>query len=146
MKEFHQQLEEIIESMERKEQLRYSVSWIVRLAHKAKDLYDLKLENLFTQIIDLLEERPLDRASFKRYKVLLAATQKHVRDEYGWIMKGEITGQYMAYGVSFGLLVGVAFMTMNPAFIAIGLPIGIALGVSIGTSKENDLEDKGLLY
>lgn len=146
MKDYGQKLQEIMDQMERKETLRYAISGMVRLAKKSKDLVDLRLENLFRQLVELLEERPLYREDYKAYKALLKEIKDHVKTKYGWLMKGDVTGQYMGMGVAFGLLIGVAFSAMNTAFIAIGLPIGIALGISLGVQKENALEDKGLLY
>jgi len=146
MKDYGQYLENIKESMDRKEIIHYNVSGMVRLGDKAKDLVDLRLENLFGQLVEFLEERPLEKADYKKYKALIEEIKKHVKDKYGWLMKGDVTGQYMAMGVAFGLLLGAGFSAVNTAFIAIGLPIGIGLGVSLGVQKENALEDKGLLY
>jgi hypothetical protein len=82
----------------------------------------------------------------KSYYEYYNRLKKHVKDKYGFSPKGSIQEEYLSYGLVFGLLIGSAFIAINPAFIAIGLPIGVALGLSLGTSKEKKLEDEEKLY
>ena len=104
-------------------------------------------ENLFKSLVEELDRidvsnRKLNKSYYELYKQL----KKHVKEKYGLIPKGAIQEEYLSYGIVFGLLIGSAFIAINPAFIAIGLPIGVSLGLSLGTSKEKKLEEEDKLY
>ena len=59
--------------------------------------------------------------------------------------EGHFVNQWLAMGISLGLLLGVPFALSidNPAFFGIGLPIGVALGLAIGKSVEDKYRKEG---
>jgi hypothetical protein len=112
---------------------------------------DLKDDELVSHLIDLMIDHLQAIKSGKiekkqQYLKLFKELKKHVKEKYGYVQKGSVQGEYMSLGIAFGLMIGVAFSTINTAFIAIGLPIGVALGLSLGTQKEKELEKDDKLY
>jgi len=61
---------------------------------------------------------------------ILTITPKY----YKLVGKGYYQREWMSYGISFGLLLGVIIYSIskNPAFIGIGLAIGLSIGLGIG--------------
>lgn len=115
--------------------LKLSASEIDELSEQLKRLFD-ELESVVA----------MEKPKIKSYLKALNNVKKIVKDTYGYVAEGTIVGEYMAYGVAIGLMLGAAFTTLNTAFIAIGLPIGIAIGLSLGNSKESTLKKEGKIY
>lgn len=147
MEEKTNQLNKIIEQMTDKDKKKYSVENLINLLKKT----DLKDDELVSHLIDLMIDHLQAIKSGKiekkqQYLKLFKELKKHVKEKYGYVQKGSVQGEYMSLGIAFGLMIGVAFSTINTAFIAIGLPIGVALGLSLGTQKEKELEKDDKLY
>lgn len=129
-----------------KEQKIYHLKAISSLLTKLIELDDDSLHAPFSELLDILKKDKRDKVLEKNYQKIWANIKKLVKEKHGLIEKGEIPSQYMALGMSFGLILGTAFVSLNPGFIAIGLPIGLAIGLSLGSSKEKALEEKGLIF
>jgi len=147
MEEKTNRLNEIKEQMIEKDKKKYSIENLINLSKKP----DLKDDDLVNHLIDLMIDHLQAINSGKtdkkqQYLKLFKELKKHVKETYGYVQKGSVQGEYMSLGIAFGLMIGVAFSTINTAFIAIGLPIGVALGLSLGTEKEKKLEKEDKLY
>ena len=61
--------------------------------------------------------------------------------------EGHFVNQWMAIGISLGLLFGMplGLAVGNPGLFGIGIPIGLAIGLAIGQSLENKYKEQGLI-
>jgi hypothetical protein len=147
MKEIIEQLTMFRSKIDEKNQKKLGINHIINLSQKMEDKEDEIVDGLFKSLVEQLNnmefsDKNRNKSYYEDYKQL----KKHVKEKYGLIPKGSIQEEYLSYGIVFGLLIGSAFIAINPAFIAIGLPIGVALGLSLGTNKEKKLEDEDKLY
>jgi len=104
------------------------------------------VKSQMTLLIKELKAIQSENKNKKDYFDVFKQLQKYVKETFGLVPKGSVKEEHLTFGIAFGLLIGVAFMAVNPAFIAIGLPIGVALGLSLGSSKEKELEKEDKLY
>lgn len=129
-----------------KEQKKYHLEAIARLLKKLITLEDDSLRVPFSELLVILKKDEREKAVDKQYQKIWTSIKVQVKEKHGLVEKGEVVGQYLALGVSFGLLLGVAFMSLSSGYLAIGLPIGIGVGLAIGASKEKALEEDGKIF
>jgi hypothetical protein len=129
-----------------KDRKKYGIENLINLANKLDNEQDEYVISQMTSLINKLKVVQSDKTSKKAYINNFKQLKNYVKKTYGYLPKGSVQEEYLAFGIAFGLLIGTGFIAVNPGLLAIGLPIGVALGLSLGTSKEKALEKENKLY
>ncbi|WKY47695.1 hypothetical protein Q5O24_15300 [Eubacteriaceae bacterium ES3] len=108
-----------------------------------------EVQQLVAEVEEMLEaviEGGLDKASIRAYQKAYKAMTVDIKKIYGIEPAGAIVSQYLAVGLSIGTGLGVALLSVNPAFISLGIGIGLSLGVALGSAKEKEAKKSGKMY
>ena len=146
------------------------LEYVTRLNELREKTIDEKTQQSIQRLINLLivleAMKVLEKDSFRilqRLDSLLKNVEqepfkaKHFMDScfsnimnitskfHSLVLKNQYQNDWTAYGMSFGLILGVLIYTManNAAFIGIGLPIGLSLGSAIGTMLDKKAAKEG---
>lgn len=146
MKDCQTKINPIIENLDQKKNKKLQTDLFLRLCEKVGE-EDLEITAMVNDTFLLLTELSRsDTVKIKDYYKSLALLKKTARKKLGYIAKGSLQEEYMALGVGVGVAMGAAFVTTNPAFIGIFMPIGLAVGLAIGKKKEDEAEKSGKIY
>jgi hypothetical protein len=147
MQNFKEQLTSMTDNLtvNQKEKLKTYV--LLNLLEKIENLEDEELEKDLSNLVQLLvNAENMSKLEIREYLRAFSSIKKTVRTKYHLIAKGELVSEYMAMGIGLGLIFGVVMMSINNAFIAIGLPIGVGAGLAYGSAKEKKEQEQGHIY
>lgn len=130
-----------------KQQRNFLFDELERLMNKLEPFNDSEFEGKINQVfkelkIILEDSKTKKKSYYKEFNELKSL----VKEKYGFVPKGSVQGQYMGLGIAIGTGIGAGFISINPAFIGVGIPFGIVIGSAIGASKEKELNEQGKLY
>ena len=127
------------DSLSKKEQKRYQLDLVGRVARRVAQFGDKCGEcQLFQQeIIAYVNElgnmvHLADDVRRKRYAKRLKQAVRHLQSQHNLVSKGHYVGIWMAIGTGVGVAIGAGMSTVGA-----GIPIGIGIGVAIGTMLDN---------
>ncbi len=82
-------------------------------------------------------ERELKKALNKAQSKIL----KFVESELKFVLKNHYRSIWMVFGMILGM--ALSYLSGNPTYIGIGLPVGMLLGMSYGTTLDKKVEQEG---
>lgn len=123
------------------------VETLLNLMTKIKDKVHPEIDQLVLDVTTTINGAK-DLSSFQKnlYFKQFTVLKKTVKNEFGYVAKGDIVANTMAIGIGIGVAIGAGLMAVNPAFLGVGIAVGVALGLSIGTTQEKKEEEKGNIY
>lgn len=141
---FIEQIKSEVTGFTEKEKKNYKIDAAVRLFEKLALDQKQEWEIDFNGLIKILIEKEMtDKQILKSFRKRYNALATEVRKKYGYVEKGYLQGNAMALGIGVGVAIGSAFITVNSAFIGVGIALGVAVGLAIGSKQEQDAKTQG---
>lgn len=111
---------------------------------KARELSQDEVRSIEAELDSLNAESKLENRK-KYYQKALYKFEKYLKDAFSLTSKGYYTKLYGGLGLSFGLLLGVVFLSNweRSLGISIGLITGMLVGLAIGQSLDNKAVNEG---
>ena len=143
--EITKKLDPYKDSLSKKEQKRYQLDLLARVARRVAGFYDECGEcQLFQQEITAYVNELgnmvylADNVRRKKYAKRLKQTVRHLQGQHKLVPKGHYIGIWMSIGTGIGVAIGAAMDNVG-AGIPIGIGIGVAIGVMLdGKAKKED--------
>ena len=143
--EITKKLDPYKDSLSKKEQKRYQLDLLTRVARRVAGFYDECGEcQLFQQEITAYVNELgnmvhlADNVRRKKYAKRLKQTVRHLQGQHKLVPKGHYVGIWMSIGTGIGVAIGAAMDNVG-AGIPIGIGIGVAIGVMLdGKAKKED--------
>ena len=136
-----------------------------RLISETSNKSEIKVYQKFIRILSSLEERDLSEFELKAieteltkldlvsntahnklfYKKALAQFEKYLMNTFSLVTKGYYTQNGIALGMTFGLLVGLVFLSSleRSMGIALGMSLGMFIGLIIGRNLDTQALSAG---
>ncbi len=147
---YKEEFQNLSQQFDKKQAEKLQLDYLVRMIDKLeeKGIDDEIILQRFEELKSQLEKV---KAEFKGNKSIfirdMKALMEYVRKNHALVAKGHYSMTYMMYGMSIGVALGVALMSMgNTAFLAVGIGAGLAIGYGAGEQKEKQVNLAGNLY
>ncbi len=133
--EITKKLDPYKDSLSKKEQKRYQLDLLTRVARRVAEFNEECGEcQLFQQEITAYVNELgnmvhlADNVRRKKYTKRLKQTVRHLQSQHKLVSKGHYVGLWLSIGTGIGVAIGAAMDNVGA-----GIPIGIGIGVAIGT-------------
>jgi hypothetical protein len=137
--EINKKLEPYRDSLSKKEQKKYQLDLLTRVARRVAGFNEECGEcQLFQQEITAYVNELgnmvhlADNVRRKKYAKRLKQTVRHLQSQHKLVPKGHYVGIWTSIGTGIGVAIGAAMGTVGS-----GIPIGIGIGVVIGMMLDN---------
>lgn len=122
------------------------INRLLNLSSKLLDYEDQLVENIMIDLKNRLMTYQAGDFNYKAYNKTWSELVSTVEKKFGLVAKGTKQATSMSLGMCFGVAIGTALMSNNPAMLSIGIGCGLAIGSGYGAMLEKKLVEKGLIY
>ena len=136
--EITKKLDPYKDSLSKKEQKRYQLDLLLRVARRVAGFNDECGEcQLFQQEITVYVNELgnmihlVDNARRKKYAKRLKQTVRHLKGQHKLVPKGHYAGIWTSIGTGIGVAIGAGMDSVGA-----GIPIGIGIGVAVGMTLD----------
>jgi hypothetical protein len=137
--EINKKLDPYRDSLSKKEQKRYQLDLLARVARRVTafneecgecQLYQQEIGAYVNELGNMVHLE--DNVRRKRYAKRLKQTVRHLQSQHKLVPKGHYVGIWISIGTGIGVVIGAGMSSVGA-----GIPIGIGIGVAIGTMLDN---------
>ena len=137
----------LISRFDEKQIKKLGLTSLLNLPSKLEDIEDPEVEELFREVVTSLENTVNEeKPKYKEFRSKYNNLKKLVRRKYGLLKRGEVSSEYIGFGIAIGVAIGAGLTSVNPGMMGVGIAIGVAIGAGIGSQKEKEAEKAGKLY